>query len=160
MTSNRLRILAATLILAALVALGVRLFPLYLQNRQFQQYVEQIAQTAEAPTRSEELLRVANLPYKPDLNDGVLINAAPLWKLFRLPKWRKDLEACWKELESGDYDWSHMAYTIWPGRVREKCRSDRSIAIAHGLEELCPAQAPKATKARRKKNAESTQMEI
>ena len=31
----------------------------------------------------DELLRVAKLPYKPDLNDGVLITAAPSWRLFR-----------------------------------------------------------------------------
>ena len=108
----------------------------------------------------DELLRVANLPYKPDLNDGVLITAAPLWKLFRLPRWRKDLEACWKSLEAGEYDWAHLAYSIWPDRVRGKCRADRSIAIAHGLEELCLTQSAKATKARRKKKAESTQIEI
>jgi hypothetical protein len=85
----------------------------------------------------DELLRVAGLPYKPNLNDGVLITASPLWKLFRLPKWRKDLEECWKKLAAGEYDWAHLAYSIWPDRVREVCKQDRSIAIAHGLEELC-----------------------
>ena len=45
----------------------------------------------------DELLRVANLPYRPNLDDGVLINAAPLWRLFRLPKWRGECEACWKD---------------------------------------------------------------
>jgi ribosomal protein L32 len=91
--------------------------------------------------------------WKPNLNDGVLITACPLWKLFRLPKWRKDLEACWKELEAGDYDWSHLAYTLFPARAREKCKTDRSIAIAHGLEDLCQVQAPvpkkKTSKSRR-----------
>jgi hypothetical protein len=100
----------------------------------------------------DELLRVAELPYKPDLNDGVLITAAPLWKLFRLPKWRKDLEECWKRLQAGDYDWAHMALNIWPERVREKCRGDRSIAIAHDLELVCePTAQPKAKRSRRKK---------
>ena len=89
--------------------------------------------------------------WKPNLNDGVLITACPLWKLFRLPKWRKDLEACWKELEAGDYDWSHLAYTLFPTRVREKCKTDRSIAIAHGLEDLCQVQAPTPKKTRSKK---------
>ena len=83
---------------------------------------------------SEELLRVAALPYKPDLDDGVLICASPLARLFRLTKWRKDLEACWKKLERGDFDWAHLAYAIWPERVLEACRRDRSIAIAHGVE--------------------------
>ena len=83
----------------------------------------------------EELLRVAALPYKPNLNDGVIINAAPLHKLFRLRSWAADTEECWRKLGKGDYDWAHLAYTIWPDRVREVCRKDRSIAIAHGLEE-------------------------
>jgi len=94
--------------------------------------------------------------WNPNLNDGVIITACPLWKLFGLPKWRKDLESCWKELERGDYDWAHLAYTLWPDRVREKCESDRSLAIAHGLEELCTVKAPekKAKKKAGKKKAE------
>ncbi len=81
----------------------------------------------------DELLRVAKF-WKPNLNDGVLITASPLWKLFRLPKWRKDLKACWDELENGDYDWAHLALSIWPDRVVRTAHKDRSIAIAHDLE--------------------------
>ena len=104
-----------------------------------------------------ELLRVAELPYKPNLNDGVLITAAPLWKLFRLPKWRKDLQECWKKLEAGEYDWAHLAYSIWPDRVRDVCKRDRSIAIAHGLEELCEvAVKPTNKKASKKQKVEET----
>jgi hypothetical protein len=33
---------------------------------------------------------------------------------------------------------------MWPDRVREKCRTDRSIAIAHDLEELY--EVPKTDK--------------
>lgn len=84
----------------------------------------------------EELLRVAGLPYKPNLNDGVIINAAPLHKLFRLPKWARDTKACWEKLEKGEYNYAHLAYTIWPDRVREVCKKDHSIAIAHDLEGL------------------------
>jgi hypothetical protein len=80
--------------------------------------------------------------WKPNLNDGVLITAAPLWKLFRLPKWQKDLKACWQEMEKGNYDWSHLAYSLWPDRVREKCKADRSLAIAHGIEDICEVKAP------------------
>ena len=36
----------------------------------------------ELKSMREELLRIAKLPYKPDQNDGVLITAAPLWRLF------------------------------------------------------------------------------
>ena len=90
--------------------------------------------------------------WKPNLNDGVLITACPLWRLFRLPKWRRDLEACWKSLEAGDYDWAHLAYTLWPDRVREKCKTDRSLAIAHDLEDICTVKAPekKGRKAKKK----------
>ncbi len=83
-----------------------------------------------------ELLRVAALPYHPNLNDGVIINAAPLYRLFSLPKWAKDTKECWEKLQRGEYDWAHLAYTIWPDRVREKCRVDHSVAIAHNLENL------------------------
>jgi len=103
----------------------------------------------------DELLRVAGLPYKPNLNDGVLITASPLWKLFRLPKWQKDLKACWEALEGEEYEWAHLAYTIWPDRVKDVCKKDRSIAIAHGLEELCEVKAPEKKAKRGKKKAEA-----
>jgi len=101
----------------------------------------------------DELARVAALPYKPNLNDGVLISASPLWKLFRLPKWRKDLKECWERLEGGKHEWAHLAYSIWPNRVREACKRDRSIAIAHCLEELCDVADTPAKKKRAKKVA-------
>jgi hypothetical protein len=43
-----------------------------------------------------------------------------------------------------------MAY--WPDRVREKCRRDKSLAIAHGLEDLYEesAEQPKRSRGRRK----------
>jgi len=82
-----------------------------------------------------ELLRVAEV-WKPDLDDGVVITASPLWKLFRLPKWQKTLKETWQKLERGEYDWAHLAYAIRPNEVREKCKSDKSLAISHGLEEL------------------------
>jgi len=82
----------------------------------------------------DELLRAADLPYKPNLNDGVMINAAPLSIFFLHRKWNKDLQGCWKKLEKGEYDWAHMAYNIWPERVIPKCHKDRSLAIAHELE--------------------------
>ena len=92
----------------------------------------------------DELLRVAQF-WKPNLNDGVQITAAPLWKLFQHKPWQKILKDTWEKLEQGDYDWAHLAYSIWPDRVREKCRHDKSLAIAHGLEELyeAPPDSPR-----------------
>jgi hypothetical protein len=96
-----------------------------------------------------ELLRVAGF-WKPNLNDGVQITAAPLWKLFQHKPWQKTLKETWDKLEHGDYDWAHLAYSIWPDRVREKCRHDKSLAIAHGLEELHeePSEQPKKRRRR------------
>jgi hypothetical protein len=126
------------------------------QGREAAKLVKQAGELAELAQELEgmkaELLRVAELPYKPDLNDGVQITAAPLWRLVRLPAWRKVLEGTWKELEKGEYDWAHLACAIWPERVREKCKLDRSLAIAHGLEEVCEVKvAPKKARGRKRR---------
>jgi hypothetical protein len=106
-----------------------------------------------------EIERIIKLPWKPNLNDGVLITASPLWKLFRLPRWQKDLKACWEQLAKGEYDWTRLAYTIWPTRVEDVCKTDRSIAIAHGLEHLCTIEAPKP-KAKRGKKTSTPTLEV
>lgn len=73
--------------------------------------------------------------YRPNQNDGVQISAAPLWPLFRHKPWQKVLKDTWVKLEKGSYDWAHLAMNYWPERVREKCKTDKSLAIAHGLED-------------------------
>ncbi len=98
----------------------------------------------------EELLRVAKF-WKPNLNDGVEITAAPLWKLFQHKPWQKRLKETWQKLEAGEYDWAHLAYSIWPDRVREKCKSDKSLAIAHDLESLYVEPPVSAKKKKAKK---------
>ena len=100
----------------------------------------------------EELLRVAKF-WKPNLNDGVEITAAPLWRLFQHKPWQKRLKEAWGKLEAGDYDWAHLAYSIWPERVREKCKGDKSLAIAHDLESLYvePITSAKKKAGRKKK---------
>ncbi len=82
----------------------------------------------------DELLRIAEF-WKPNLNDGVQITAAPLWKLFQLKAWQNKLKQTWKDLEKGKYDWAHLAYSIWPERVIRASHKDRSYAIAHDLED-------------------------
>ncbi len=82
----------------------------------------------------DEIERVAPL-WNPDLNDGVIINFAPLWRLTPRPRgWQKECRDTWAKLARGDYDWAHLAMHLWPGRVVPKCREDRSLAIAHGLD--------------------------
>jgi hypothetical protein len=71
--------------------------------------------------------------YTPHIDDGVLINMAPLWDL--IPAWPAEPKKCWQALERGDYDWSHTAMDYWPDRVKEKCRENKSYAIAHGLDD-------------------------
>lgn len=99
----------------------------------------------------DTLLKLAPT-YKPNQDDGVQISAAPLWPLFRHKPWQKILKDTWTKLEKGDYDWAHMAMNYWPDRVREKCKTDKSLAIAHGLEHLYvePEAKPKKTRGRKK----------
>jgi hypothetical protein len=101
----------------------------------------------------DDLFRLAKI-WKPNLNDGVVITAAPLWKHFRLPAWQKELRSTWESLERGEYDWAHLAYSLWPDRVTEKCKTDRSLAIAHGLEHLCTIEPPKPKKKKTKVKVE------
>lgn len=92
--------------------------------------------------------------YKPNHDDGVQISAAPLWPLFRLKPWQKVLKETWNKLEKGDYDWAHLAMKYWPDRVREKCKTDKSLAIAHDLEHLYVEPEAKTKKARSRKKME------
>ena len=101
----------------------------------------------------DTLLKLAPT-YKPNQDDGVQITAAPLWPLFRHKPWQKVLKDTWAKLEKGDYDWAHLAMNYWPDRVREKCKTDKSLAIAHGLENLYVELETKPKKARSKKKGE------
>ena len=74
--------------------------------------------------------------YRPVHDDGVQITAAPLWQLFRHKPWQKLLKDTWAKLQKGDYDWAYIAMAYWPDRVREKCKKDKSVAIAHHLEQI------------------------
>ena len=74
--------------------------------------------------------------FQPHPDDGAAISACLLAELFGHRAWRRKLEQHRTKLRAGDYDWSHLALSLFPARVREKCRLDRSLAIAHGLEDL------------------------
>jgi hypothetical protein len=84
----------------------------------------------------DEVRRVVPL-WDPDLDDGVILNFAPLWRLVPQNRaWQKELRTAWVSLTAGDYDWARMAMRLWPERVIPKCVEDRSLAIAHGLEHV------------------------
>jgi hypothetical protein len=89
----------------------------------------------ELRTMLDEIKRVAPL-WNPNLDDGIVLVMAPLWRLVPQHKaWQKELKSKWDELQSGKYDWAHLAMHLWPERVVPKCATDRSFAIAHGLED-------------------------
>ena len=80
--------------------------------------------------------RIANEGYQPEpdwIDDGIILRLAPLWKL--MPIWKSEPKKYWERLQKADYDWSHIAMRYWPERVREKCKTNKSFAIAHGHEE-------------------------
>ncbi len=52
----------------------------------------------------DKLRRTANLRLEPDLNDGVVLNIAPLWELV---PW-KEAKKYWEELMEGKYEWSSI----------------------------------------------------
>jgi len=88
----------------------------------------------------DKLRRVADLHLVPNLNDGVILNIAPLYELV---PW-KEAEKTWETLQDAKYDWAYIAYQLWPDRVRELCKRDLSVAIAHGLEDICEVETPKS----------------
>ncbi len=103
---------------------------------QRKQLAAQEALVEELRAFLEEVRRIAPL-WNPNLDDGVIINFAPLWRLVPQNKaWQKELKTTWDALCDGQYDWAHLAMHIWPERVVPKCAKDRSLAIAHGLEDV------------------------
>lgn len=84
----------------------------------------------------DEVRRIAPL-WSVDLDDGILINFAPLWRLVSQHKpWQSELKGTWDDLVAGKFDWARLAMHLWPERVVPKCVSDRSLAMAHGLEHV------------------------
>lgn len=82
---------------------------------------------------SLRLKSITNIGYDPEINDGVIINMAPLTEV--LPAWKKEPQKVWEKLKNAEYDWSLMAMKYWQKRVIESCKTNKSLAIAHGLEQ-------------------------
>ena len=61
---------------------------------------------------------------------------APLWRLVPHKPWQRELKKKWSELADGKYDWAQLAMHLWPERVIPRCAEDRSLAIAHRLEDV------------------------
>jgi len=91
---------------------------------------------AELTEFAQTIDRIVREGYEPEpdwIDDGVILRMAPLWEL--IPIWKAEPKKYWQRLQDGQYDWSHIAMGYWPARVREKCKTNKSFAIAHGHEE-------------------------
>jgi hypothetical protein len=95
--------------------------------------VTQCAEKGPPPPDAKTPEREQDARFVMDLDDGVMINSAALWKLLD-PQW-KDPKKWWKELATAqgrkDYDWAHLAARYFPDRVEKKCHEDPSLAVAH-----------------------------
>lgn len=103
------------------------------QNARRSELEPQEALVEELQAFRDEVARVTPL-FDPNLDDGVLINAAPIHRLFVHAGWRRDTQAAWTQLVRGDFEWSHMALHLWPERVIPLCTEQRHLALAHDLE--------------------------
>ena len=104
-------------------------------------------------------LRSINTTYKPNHDDGVPVTAAPLAALFRHRLWQNECKENLQALKDGEYDWSHLAYTMFPSRIRDMARQDWCMALTHGLEELCENR-PTERRTRRAKTSTQAELDI
>ncbi len=79
----------------------------------------------------------ATMRWVPEFDDGVLLNAAPLYRL--TPAWKKadpklDVGKAWKALKDGEFPWAKTAMRYWPRETLAACNDNKSYRIAHGLE--------------------------
>jgi len=106
-------------------------------RKQVEQQIDKASQLLDEITEfAQAMERVVREGYEPApdwIDDGVILRLAPLREL--IPIWKREPQKYWERLQQGDYDWSHIAMRYWPERVREKCTTNKSFAIAHGHEE-------------------------
>lgn len=116
------------------------------------------AQQQQVEGMIEEITRIIDLGYEPNHDDGVPVTSCPLVNLIRHRGWSAECTSNLEALQKGDYDWSHLAMSMFPSRVTQKAKKDWCMALTHGLEHLCENK-PKEKKPRKKK-ADAVQAEM
>ena len=86
-----------------------------------------IAELTVLRTKLQELAETFEVHF----DDGVAINAVRFMPIIQSKDWLKKLEKTAKALEKGDLDWSETAADLYPERVKEACRKNPSIRLAH-----------------------------
>ncbi len=123
---------------------------------------QRVDAVAEAIRQRVELQRVVKQlvdgGWKPDLDDGAIVNAGPLRALFRHKDWADKVQEFWKEVQKGEHDWSHLAMWLRHDAVLQRCRTEKDLAIAHDHLDLY--QPPTAKKRGRKAKAERLPLPI
>lgn len=101
-----------------------------------------------------EINRIIDSGYEPNHDDGVPVTSCPLVNLISHRAWKAECQSNLEELNKGNYDWSHLAMSMYPARVTQKAKKDWCMALTHGLEHLCENK-PKEKKPRKKKEENS-----
>lgn len=79
------------------------------EQREQERLIEvQAALVTELTQFKEQLAGVAGSGFDPDLNDGVVLNAAPFHEVMPWPEAKK----YWKDLQAGKYAWSTVAQKV------------------------------------------------
>ena len=101
-----------------------------------------------------EIAKIQSSGYLPNHDDGVPVTSAPLVNIIPHRGWKQECADNMEQLENGEYDWSHLAMSMYPARVTQKAKKDWCLALTHGLEHLCENK-PKEKKTRSKKIQEN-----
>ena len=101
-----------------------------------------------------EINRIIDSGYEPNHDDGVPVTSCPLINLVAHRGWKTECQSNLDELNKGNFDWSHLAMSMYPARVTQKAKKDWCMALTHGLEHLCENK-PKEKKPRKKKKEDS-----
>lgn len=113
------------------------------------------AKQAQVEGMMEEINLILASGYEPNHDDGVPVTSAPLLKLVAHRGWNNECKDNLEKLTKGEYDWSHLAMSMFPARVTQKAKKDWCLALTHGLEHLCENK-PKEKKTRKKKENNQT----